>query len=208
MKTTLTFIAVMAVGMALTAPAKDPAASPKRAPNQAVTETLTQALAGPDGEYAALATYQAILKKFGDVQPYASIIDAEKRHIAALERQCAKYGVKIPENQWLGKIEAPATLPEAAAEGVRAEERNVALYDELLAKAKDYPDLIRVFGNLQFSSREHHLVAFKVAAEKGGKTDGFAGSGAGPGMRGGRGPGKGCCGGCGGCGLGPAWKNN
>jgi hypothetical protein len=38
------------------------------------------------------------------------------------------------------------------------------MYDRLLARAADYPDLVRVLGNLQRASRDHHLPAFQAAA--------------------------------------------
>ena len=58
---------------------------PRGALSTDAKEALVTALSGPDGEYAARAQYAAILKKFGDVHPYASIIKAEENHIAALE---------------------------------------------------------------------------------------------------------------------------
>ena len=42
---------------------------------------------GPDGEYAAAASYTAVLDAFGQVEPYATIQAAEQRHIDALTRQ-------------------------------------------------------------------------------------------------------------------------
>ena len=59
---------------------------------EVVREVLTEALSGPDGEYAAQATYQAIMDKFGGKLPYTNIIKAEARHIGALQRQFEKYG--------------------------------------------------------------------------------------------------------------------
>jgi hypothetical protein len=163
-------------------------ATTRGATDAAVKDVLMTALTGPDGEYAAYAEYTAIIEKHGQVAPYVNIREAEARHINALKRQCEKYGVAIPENSYLGKITAPTNLVEAAKQGVVAEERNVAMYDALLAKAKDYPDLTRVFSNLQRCSQEMHLPAFKAAAE--GKTVPTCGAGRGNGQ--GRGPGGGC----------------
>ncbi|HYG36255.1 MAG TPA: hypothetical protein VEC99_15795 [Clostridia bacterium] len=173
-----------------------------------VQQALLEALTGPDGEYVAYAEYAAIIEKFGEVQPYASIIHAEERHIAALKRQFEVRGLTVPENPYLGKIQVPATLEEAAEQGVAAEERNVALYDQLLTQVKDQPGLVKVFTHLQFASREHHLPAFKAALAKGGQlepgefTCGMGGSqqrGGPPPWAGGRGQGLGrgsCCGAC------------
>jgi hypothetical protein len=173
-------------------------------------QALTEALAGPDGEYAARAEYAAILAKFGAVPPYAAIIQADERHIAALKGHFEMRGLPVPADPFGGKIEAPATLQEAAKAGVRAEERNVAMYDKLLAATRAQRDLQNVFTHLRWASREHHLPAFKAAMAGGGKpAAGFTcGQGKGPG-RGGPppwagGPGRVGKGGCGGC-CGACW---
>ncbi len=180
--------------------------------NPTVEQALLQALTGPDGEYAAQAEYAAIVAKFGQVQPYASILQCEERHIAALKSHLEMRGVSVPDNAWTGTLAAPETLKEAAEAGIAAEERNVAMYDVLLEQAKSQPDVLRVFTHLQFASREHHLTAFKAAAEKGGQleTGEFgcgmncgAGRGQGrggpPPWAGGAGKGAMGKGGCGGC---------
>jgi rubrerythrin len=178
----------------------------------AAEQALIQALAGPDGEYAARAEYAAIVAKFGDVQPYASIINAEERHIAALSRHLEQRGLAVPQDPYAGKIEAPATLKEAAEAAAVAEAKNVALYEQLLAAAKDQPDLVRVFTHLQWASREHHLPALQAAAAKGGQLEpgeSCLGTGAGQGRGGppawagrrGQGFGQGACRGA--CGAGP-----
>jgi hypothetical protein len=138
-------------------------------PDTAAEQALVQALAGPDGEYAAYAEYAAIVQKFGAVQPYASIIRAEERHIAALKRHFEMRGLAVPEDPYTGRTQAPANLNEAAEAGVAAEERNVAMYDQLLAQVKGRPDLERVFTQLQWASRERHLPAFKAALAEGGQ---------------------------------------
>lgn len=126
-------------------------------------QAVIEVLAGPEGEFAAYALYSAILTKHGDIQPYAAIREAEARHIQALKRQLEKYGIPIPEDKFAGKVVAPATLLKAAKQGVESEEKNVAMYDRHLAAVKDYPDLTRVFTNLQRASRDAHLPAFKAA---------------------------------------------
>jgi len=134
-------------------------------------QALLTALAGPEGEYAARATYAAILAKFGtEVQPYANIYQAEVKHIAALQQQCVKYGVPIPADAYLGNVTAPATLLEAAVTGVTAEILNVALYDAALSKNEvlTYPSLVQVFTNLRAASLNNHLPAFEAAVENGG----------------------------------------
>ncbi len=137
--------------------------------NPAAKTALLTALAGPEGEYAARATYAAILAKFGaGVQPYANIYQAEVKHIAALEQQCVKYGVPIPPDTYLGNVTAPASLLEAAQTGVVAEILNVAMYDDLLGQLQGYPSLVQVFTNLRDASLNNHLPAFEAAVANGG----------------------------------------
>lgn len=130
-----------------------------------------EALMGPEGEFAALASYQAVLDEYGDVEPYATIMEAEARHADALIRQLERMGVDAPtENPYLGLIAAPADLTTAAAAWAEGEVANVELYDRLLAEATD-EGLIRVFENLRRASAEQHLPAFEKAAENGGTLD-------------------------------------
>lgn len=131
-------------------------------------EALITALAGPEGEYAAHAEYAAVVAKFGAVQPYANILRAEQQHITALQRQCARFGVPVPPDSYLGKVTAPDTLDAAAAAGVSAEQSNVAMYEALLAKVQNYPSLVQVFTNLRAASFNHHLPAFEAAEAGGG----------------------------------------
>jgi len=135
----------------------------------AAKAALLTTLAGPDGEYAARATYAAILAKFGaGVQPYANIYQAEVKHIAALQQQCVKYGVPIPPDTYLGNVTAPETLLEAAQTGVVAEILNVVMYDEELVTVQKYPSLVQVFTNLRTASLDNHLPAFEAALANGG----------------------------------------
>ncbi|MHC1765954.1 MAG: hypothetical protein AB9869_16925 [Verrucomicrobiia bacterium] len=135
----------------------------------AAKAALVEALAGPDGEYAARAEYEAILSKFGaETLPYAHLIKAEENHIAALKRQCERFGVEIPEDTYWKKVRLPETLADAAKAGILAEEANDEMYQELLAAVKEYPSLERVFTQLRTASLERHLPALKAAAANGG----------------------------------------
>jgi len=141
---------------------------------------LIEALAGQDGEYAARAEYAAILEAFGGtVQPYANILLAEQKHVAALKQQCVKYGVEIPDDSYFGNVEAPEDLLQAALAGVAAEEANIAMYDGLLLKVQKYPSLVQVFTNLRAASLNNHLPAFEAAVLNNGTTSaiGVCGSG-------------------------------
>ncbi|MEW5827108.1 MAG: DUF2202 domain-containing protein [Candidatus Bipolaricaulota bacterium] len=134
-----------------------------------VSGVVLEALVGPDGEYAAYATYAAIVQEYGYVEPYASILASEARHIVALQRILDRYAVSYPvENPYLGVVEIPASLENAAQAGVDAEIANVALYDAQVAAVSAYADITRVFSNLRRASLEAHLPAFELALQSGG----------------------------------------
>lgn len=122
-----------------------------------------EALMGPEGEYAAAASYQAVIDKFGQVEPYVAIKAGEERHAAALTRQLTRMGVSVPDNPYLGILEAPADLQAAAQAWADGEIVNVELYDKLLMQT-DSANLTRVFSNLRRASLEEHLPAFEAAA--------------------------------------------
>ncbi len=132
-----------------------------------VQVVVLEALMGAEGEYAAYATYAAILEEFGDVNPYANIMVAEARHIESLWQILDRYGIAyLDENPYLGMIEAPDSLAEAAQAGVDAEIANVALYERQLETVADYSDILEVFLRLQAASQEQHLPAFERAAAR------------------------------------------
>lgn len=129
-----------------------------------------EALMGPDGEYAAAASYQAVLDQFGPVEPYATIKESEERHIDALTRQLNRYNITVPANPYLGIVEAPEDLETAAQEWALGEILNVDMYDQLMEQATD-DRLVRVLENLRRASLEEHLPAFEAAAANGGTLD-------------------------------------
>lgn len=119
------------------------------------------------GEYAAYATYAAILDEYGNVNPFANIMTSEARHIDALKQILDQYQVPYPiENPYLDVIQAPESLAAAAQAGVEAEIANVALYERQLETVADYPDILEVFVNLQAAAQEQHLPAFERAAAR------------------------------------------
>jgi hypothetical protein len=128
------------------------------------TEIVLAALMGPDGEYAAAASYLAVLDKYGSVEPYQTIYQAELRHIDALIRQLERQGEVVPENPYLGKITAPEDLVSAAEAWAIGEVLNVELYDQLISKT-DNENLLKVLGNLRSASLDSHLPAFELAAQ-------------------------------------------
>jgi hypothetical protein len=131
------------------------------------TEIILAALMGPDGEYAAAASYAAVLDEYGMVEPYGTIYQAELRHIDALIRQLERAGEPVPANPYLGKIDAPADLTTAAKAWAQGEVLNVELYDDLIARTTN-ANLLNVLGNLRSASLDSHLPAFELAAKNGG----------------------------------------
>lgn len=123
-----------------------------------VQEALDKAI---EDEYKALATYEAVVAKFGTARPFSMIIGAEEQHIASLKAIYDKYGLEAPSSA-TGNVSVPATLQEACQVGVGAEIANAALYEEeLLPAVKEYEDITLVFENLMNASLEKHLPAFE-----------------------------------------------
>ena len=132
-----------------------------------VQDAGLEALVGAEGEYAAYATYAAILEVYGDENPFANIRASEARHIEALKQILDLYEVPYPvDNPYLGTIQAPEDLAAAAQAGVDAEIANVALYERQLETVADYLDILEVFINLLAASQEKHLPAFRRAAAR------------------------------------------
>jgi hypothetical protein len=131
--------------------------------SSAETDALRAAL---DDEYRAWATYDQVIRDFGDEPPFSNIREAEARHIEALCVLYARYGLVVPDNPWPGKVARYASLHEACAAGVAAEIENGALYERLLASTPR-PDILTVFRNLQEASQQRHLPAFQRCAERG-----------------------------------------
>jgi hypothetical protein len=118
-----------------------------------------------DDEYRAWATYDQVIRDLGQVLPFTRIREAEGRHIEALHKLFARYGLPAPKNLWLGRASRYPSLPEACAAGVAAEIANGAIYDRLLA-ATEREDILRVFRNLRDASQQRHLPAFQRCANR------------------------------------------
>lgn len=157
---------------------------------QLTSGEVADLLAALDDEYKARATYVQVLADFGNVRPFANVVEAEQRHIDALARLFDRYGLDVPTDPWPGRVPRYASLSEACRTGVEAEIDNAALYDRLLA-GTTRDDLLDTYRNLQRASQENHLPAFQRCAERGvgggrGRAGG-PGDGGGP-WRGGSGP--------------------
>lgn len=137
------------------------------------TRVLHEAL---DDEYRSWATYDQVIADFGEVLPFINIRGAESRHIEALSVLFARYGVPLPANPWLGKVERYASLQAACAAGVAGETANGEMYERLLGQTQR-ADIVTVLRNLQQASQQRHLPAFQRAAQRGVEGGGKSGRG-------------------------------
>lgn len=117
-------------------------------------------------EYKALATYQQVIKQFGDIRPFTNIMKAEQTHVEELLPLFEKYGVAVPKNEWIGKIPAFDSIEDALKAGVQAEIENAQMYDEFFTFIQEQ-DILQVFTQLRDASQEKHLPAFQRGAERG-----------------------------------------
>ncbi len=113
-------------------------------------------------EYLAKGEYEAVVKKFGNVNPFSNIIASEQTHIDLLLGLFAVYGYPVPENTAAQHISVPATLSECYTVGVNAEIDNIAMYEKFLGKSLP-ADISDVFIRLRDGS-ENHLAAFEKKA--------------------------------------------
>lgn len=112
-------------------------------------------------EFKAYETYTKIIEKFGLVQPFVNIKEAEAVHYGALIQLMQKYNIEVPINTWATKIiEIPNTLIECCEMGVAGEINNIAMYNNLLAYTSE-PDIKDVLFKLQAASFNNHLPAFR-----------------------------------------------
>jgi len=130
--------------------------------DQPTIDALSEAL---EDEYQARATYRKVIERFGPVRPFANIVEAENRHVAALLAQFDRLGVTPPADSWPERVQAPETLALACAAAVRAEIENDALYARLIDRVSD-TRVRSVMQRLQEASRLRHLPAFRRCLER------------------------------------------
>lgn len=119
-----------------------------------------------DDEYKAEATYAAIIALHGEIRPFSNIIQAERRHAAAIAKVLKSHGHHVPENGYksgaLSLPAAPSDVKNACAIAVEAEEDNIRLYnEELLPVVSEFPEISALFRKLRDSSEQRHLPAFQ-----------------------------------------------
>lgn len=112
-------------------------------------------------EYHAYETYLKVVEKFGMREPFTKIIAAEQRHIEMLTGLLHRYGVEVPLNDWPERIRIPDEFVQCCEMGVAAEIDNIAMYEDLLCYAGEYPEVQEAFFRLQAASYNNHLPAFR-----------------------------------------------
>ena len=125
-------------------------------------ETIEYLQAAIADERKALATYEAVIAKFGNVKPFINIIRAEEQHISMLKALFDKYDIEIPADKTTVGV-LPATLAEVCAVGVQAEIDNDQLYQDMIPAIEEQ-DIKDIFNALADASRNMHLPAFERCA--------------------------------------------
>lgn len=134
-----------------------PADAPLSASSRAAIE---RALAD---ERAAEARYDAVVQAFGPVMPFRRLERAEHRHSWALEQLLVQHRTPVPPEATSPSRAEPKSLRDECALAVQTEEKNVALYDELMSG--DLPADVRcVFSHLRDASKNRHLPALERCA--------------------------------------------
>ena len=112
-------------------------------------------------EFKAYETYSKVIEKFGNINPFSNIKEAEAVHYSVLISLAQKYSVEVPINDWRDKIEVPNTIIECCELGVAAEIENISMYNNLLSYASK-SDIIDALYRLQAASFNNHLPAFRT----------------------------------------------
>ena len=120
-----------------------------------------------DDEYRSWATYGQVVMDFGEVRPFINIREAEARHIEALRTLYVRYGVPVPTNTWVGRVDRYPSLQAACEAAVMAEIANAEMYERLIT-TMTRADIVSVLRNLQAASQERHLQAFQRCTQRGG----------------------------------------
>jgi hypothetical protein len=115
-------------------------------------------------EYLAHKEYEIILDAYGNINPFANIINAEVTHIEELLPLFEAYDIAVPVDNAATLVALPSTLQEAYEIGVQAEVNNIGMYESFLKQ--DLPQDVRdVFEDLMAAS-EKHLQSFSQKASK------------------------------------------
>jgi hypothetical protein len=115
-------------------------------------------------EYLAHKEYEIILDAYGNINPFANIINAEVSHIQELLPLFEAYDVSVPVDNAASLVALPSTLQEAYEIGVQAEVNNIGMYESFLKQ--DLPQDVRDVFEALMAASENHLQAFSRNASK------------------------------------------
>lgn len=123
-------------------------------------DVLSQALriAAYD-EFEAYNMYNNVLMKFGNVLPFANIINSEITHYNEIITIMQRYGIEPPLVSQ-AQVDLPNTLQECCELAIADEIDNIAMYDNLLMYVNE-PDVRDVFYRVQAASFNNHLPVFR-----------------------------------------------
>ena len=134
------------------------ASQPSEDAGNSIQNALDRAI---DDERHAIAFYTAVMAKHGERRPFSNIINAERRHEAALLQQYERLELEVPDNRWTDHaFEVQDSFVEVCDASAVAEVRNGQIYDTLIAECED-PAVRQVFERLRWASVERHLPAFR-----------------------------------------------
>lgn len=131
-----------------------------------VSEMLTLAI---EDEYAAKATYQALLVLFPEQKILENLLLAEQKHINALLPLFDVYDVVVPVESTVPLVLSYETIQEAALDIAAKEVSNIEMYQHFLSQEDLPEDLELLFTNLVNASMHHQAAAERVVASQAGR---------------------------------------
>ena len=110
-------------------------------------------------EADARATYNNIVLAYGEVDPFATIANAEQKHMATLAQVATNHGITLPAETFTGSA-APSGYTTACQLGSTTEQTIIALYNQYIPQVTSYKDATTAFQSLLEAS-QNHLTAFQ-----------------------------------------------
>ena len=134
------------------------------------SEIQDAALEALDAEYAAYAAYDALISRYGKLEPYVTLREMVEHNIEMLEDFIGNYQVAYPTpNPYMDAIVLPGTLSETAAELAKRTAAKAAIYADILERTESYRGIDRLFSYLARTSLKRELPALELAAKSGGE---------------------------------------
>lgn len=111
-------------------------------------------------EYHARAFYNAVIAKFGEINPFRKILESEERHVQRWHKLFRRYGLSIPKDDFTGNITAPENVVAACEMAIASEIANGEMYSKFLEFITE-PDLRNTWLKLRHVSETRHKIAFE-----------------------------------------------